>query len=796
MIKVYTITFKDIKERTVVIQINNQDLEEGETVALVPGASPFKTQEDDDYDPMAPFRSGTARISVKCTYGEIIPVTNNVQWHTTVRRAGTLVWSGYLRAEMGDMDFSAIPDEITYQADDMLGVLRYGHKYMSRSLTSFASLLQRTYLNIDNSTPVPARGEKPWQTLSELKAFPQNWIDNDENDQGVPEEVTEMQDVVESDIASFLGVTVRYYMNQFYMGSLFGTKFYKGQTEQIYEAIDGTEMTWTGFSTVKWENGIGRIVVESGGRNIEDGDMPDTDDDNMQVLSVGYMPPQESQDTSFQGYNCFYRILKPLAGCGIDVQEYPTNLVPSNRWSRLGVHILDTDIWNTDGERKYDFSFSRSYVFIGTGIPTISMNTLSMPRYSYTSRDESEAIARSRDMMMAGLNRPLLTLSSVVPIYAKNGGITIDMTYQEGELQTVYKQGISYRRVTGWGQDTDFSVAQTRAIVSLNLGDMWWNGTAWQSTQCTFAYMLNDTNNPVVKSLEMLFQGKKLAMPISGIMSGVLTFSFYGAYNAQIESEIVDTYTEYTCTWKPEELIKFSTLNIQYNPPLDLLTLGNTDKSRVGQNTIGFPDDNTKTFSLSLCSLHDDKAENWGMVYKDNNVIRTLHWPKLRDDWSPERLVLKKHVLALARTRTLATIAAECEYEDLPFRRIDMLGRTWYPLAVSTDWRDCKSEILAVDITDIMAELPAVGTDEESEGGDNTITVTASGSNVTLTMSDTLPVIVIVTWSTETDSGSALIPAGETTTTFNCGTTIQDERDIGFSATTSQGDTFNFVYDL
>lgn len=791
-VKLYTITFKDLQERTVVVRFINQDIDSGDTVALTPSDRPFVTTEDNDYDPMLPLRASTAQITVKCTHDAIVSIENNLQWAVVALRDDTVMWRGFLRAEMGDMDFSAVPDDITYQADDLLGTLAYTPKTLGSSQTTLYSLLEREYTMLDNSVPVPTRGDYPWETLSTLSAIPWNWVTTENNDEEIPENVPAMANTVEEDIAAFLGVTARYYNAKFYLGSLFGTKFYDSETEVTYDDIDGANLTWTGFSTIKWEQGVGLVEVDSGGNAISDADMPDTSNNNLTCTGYGYVMPQTERDTTLNGYNCFARYLEPTDGHGITLYQFSTG-TPGNIWSELGCHVLDVDIWETEGTRKYNFAFSRDYIFVGTGISTDG-TAISMDTFSYTSRYQTEAYETSLAAMHSGLTTPLLTLSSIVPIYADNGGITIDLTFQSATFETVTSGGYSYRKVTEWGSDTDFAVAATRALCSLQFGDYWWNGTSWQTTECTFFYMLNTDDNPVVKDLEMMFEGQKLAMEVSGVMSGVLVFKFFGAYWAN-ESSSEAEYTEYTCTWTPEDLIKLSTVEITYNAPLDLLEPNKTTIRHISQRTEAFPEDNVKSVTLSLCS-GGDIQNNWGFVYSGDDIIDTLHWPKLREDWKPERLVLKKNVLALSRLRSLATLTINCEYDDLPFRRIALDDRTWYPLAITTDWRDCESEVLVADITDIMAELPAVGTDEESTGGEYTITVTASSSSVTLTMETTLTVDTTIVWSTANTSGEVNIVAGNTTVTFDAGETIQDERDIGFSASTENDDTFTFVYDL
>ena len=104
------------------------------------------------------------------------------------------------------------------------------------------------------------------------------------------------------------------------------------------------------------------------------------------------------------------------------------------------------------------------------------------------------------------------------------------------------------------------------------------------------------------------------------------------------------------------------------------------------------------------------------------------------------------------------------------------------------------AKIFNVDITDIMSELPEVGTDEESTGGEYDIYVEIVGQYVSLTMETALNVDVTVQWSTDSHSGTVVIPRGTLDAEFDAGGQIHDEREIGFAASTPEGDTFNFIF--
>jgi len=194
----YSITFRDRKERLVEIAISNGQT--GSTKVLTPASSPLTTSEDNDSNPLLPIRATVAQIRVRCTHADILPIDNNLQWAVTIKRANSIVWRGYLRAELPDMDFSPIPEEITYTADDILGTLKYAQATLGTSRQTFTSLLTHTYTLIDNSMPVLAKGDSPIATLSALYAEAYNWKKQVEDANGHKTWENEMQDVLESDI--------------------------------------------------------------------------------------------------------------------------------------------------------------------------------------------------------------------------------------------------------------------------------------------------------------------------------------------------------------------------------------------------------------------------------------------------------------------------------------------------------------------------------------------------------------------------------------------------------------------
>ena len=778
----YTIEFKDAKERTVLVEITNSSIVSGTTKELQAAASPLTISEDSDLDPMKPLRSSVARITVVCGYEDLIPVQDDLQWAVKVKLSGTVVWQGWLRTDLPDASLSSVPGEILYVADDIIGSLAARNKTLFNERTALKNLIEITYDFIDNSIPVTDYGQAPWTTMNNLSVQGNNWKEYVENDEGIQEVKTDKAGVVEEDIAAFLGVCARSWKNHYFLGSIFGTKFYESSVERIYDIIDGSAFTWTGFHTVKGENGIGLISLESGGRIVESKSMPSISNGKFVVKSIGYMHPQTSHVS--YGLNCYQRLLAPAANSGISfVEKTNTEGTPLNILGQLGCHIADIDVWNEDGgEIPTNFSFTRCCLFVGKGLNG-NGNEPSLPSYTATSTIEDEAINTARSQMMNALlqSTPLLTIHNEV-IDTKDGGFTLKIDRREMTIEKVVVANFNHREL----QEIGGTSSPMGVLFTLRYGEYYWTGLENWSNQSTPILLFYGNGTPHsgqvnhMKTIDDLFNGEGMSMPTPGIMSGDVELRIYGIYNVTDTQDIVGSQIVYTATWAAEDIVNLE-IKLAYNQPLNLLDIQQEEKFKCSQNTAGFPEGNEKSVELSVCS-DADIVQNWGWVYNGNNIVKTLHWPKLRQYWKPERFVLKRNTLALSRNRQYATMNIECEYDDLPFRRVSFLGRTWYPLACKMDMQTCHSELLMFDITDIMAELPAVGTDEGSVGGSVVIVVSPAGHIVSLTLSEELDEDVEIEWSTAEHSGSFTIPAGEEEDSFDAGETIHEYRDLSIRA--------------
>lgn len=789
--KRYTIAFQDKSER--MVEINIEDTATlGQYTDLIGAESPLEISEDDDHDPLLPVRASVARIRVVCDYADVIQIQNDLQWAVSIQREGVVIWNGFLRTDMPDADLAAIPGEVFYIADDLLGCLKSIRKTLPRSRKTFQTLLERTYDFMDNSIPVLDRSGKPWETLQTLSVEPWNWMEQEENGDGIEEDEPDKANVVEQDIVQFLGVCARYWNNRFYLGSLFGTKFYEGEEEQTYDPIDGSTLEWTGFHSMKSVQGMGFVSVESAGKEIEDESVPSFKGNDFTVESYGYLPPQTDYVTA--GNNAYFRSLLPIENSGVWLKRFTQATEAGNILGKLGAHILDLDFWETQQTdlKKANFTFSRSLLFVGVGLGKDGTEYPITPDFTYSSSYSPDAVAGAFNLLCEGVTEPVAIFKSP-SVLAKDGGFTLKIEYSGISYSVTTYGGNQYRSINSVASPSE---SYQTVLFTLRFGDKYWGGTMWVDTPVYGMYRSTSVNPflYVRKDITYEFGGEGMALPVDGVMSGDVELCIYGCFDIVTTEDTSGGQLTYTTTISPEPVYNISKLELQYHAPLSVLDIQNRDSYRCSQRTSGFPVDNAKDVSLSLCS-EGPINDNWGWVYSGSNILKNLFWPKLRQEMKPEQLVLRKNVLALSRIRNYATLSVKCEYDDLPFRRVSFLNRTWYPLAVSTNMRMNISEVLMMDITDIMASLPSVGTDEESTGGDTPVVATAAYQIVTLTFSQALSVPATIRWSTSSSNGTATLVTGQTTVSFDAGETIADERDISI-AIEATGYTFNITWAL
>lgn len=748
--------------------------ETGDTKVLTPASSPLTTSEDNDSNPLLPIRATVAQIRVRCTHAEIIPIANNLQWSVTIKRDNALMWSGYLRAELPDMDFSTIPDEITYTADDVLGIMQYRQASTGSTRQTFAKLMSQQYKLIDNSMPVTAKGASATATLSALKAEAYNWKQEVNDRYGNTIVDDDMQDVVESDILQFLGMTARYYQGRVYLGSLFGSRYYDNGTLVIPELIDGSLFQWMGYHTVTWEQGMGNLTLTAVGRKIESKGLPGLSDENFDVESIGWAAPQTAHATAPGAYNCFMRVLKPVLGWVLDRSL-------DNVWDSMGGYVADYDIWTTQSpDNKTNYSFMRRLFFSGSQMNKNGMLD-EMPTFRITDRTSSSDVkARVDAAFYAWLDKqtPYIVCMSDGVILTNGGGFTLKVTPKVVKsTKTGETWETRHRRVTGF---EDLGNRVFGGIYRLQYGNRYWNGTEWQTTKC---YFIDGHDEIKTKTLSMGFEGEGMAMPVDGVQSGIVKLSFYGAYAESQGGNDDPGFSEYWASWYPTNYntspgfnwYMFEDFELVYHPPLDLLAVNKEDKRSLSYRTEKFPDTSSSSIELHLCS-EGNINNNWGWVYLSNGKkLKILHWPKAREDMMPEQMVLRRHALALGRMNRMATVTIDCEIADLPFQRISLDGRTWYPLCLNTNWQECSSELTLLDITDIMAQLPSVGDDEESTGYTRVLDI-AGGA--TFRLSAPIDEDLTIVWACYGKSGTSVIPAGGTSITVDTGGEIQEERDF------------------
>lgn len=748
----------------------------GDTKVLTPASSPLTTSENDDSNPMLPVRATVAQIRVRCTHADIIPIENNLQWSVTIKRNNTLMWAGYLRAELPDMDFSPIPDEITYTADDMLGIMTYRQASTGSTRQTFAQLMSQQYGLIDNSMPVTAKGASATATLSALLAEAYNWKQEVKDRYGNTVVDDDMQDVVEADILNFLGMTARYYRGRVYLGSLFASRYYDNGTLVIPELIDGSRFRWMGFHTITWEQGMGMLTLTAAGRKIESKELPGLGDENFEVEYLGWAAPQMSHATSPGAYNCFMRVLQPVMGWQMERS-------PGKVWDSLGGYVVDYDIWTTDSqEEKTNFSFTRRLFFSGSRLHMDGTRDV-MPTFRIADRtSESDVKTRVDADFYAWLDTqtPYIVCLSDGAIFTNGGGFTLKVTPKVVNSTLAGQTSARMRRVTGF---EDLGSRVFGGVYRLQYGGHFWNGTDWQTKPC---YFIDGENEIKKKTLSMRFEGDGMAMPVDGVQSGIVKLSFYGAYAYNHGVNEDQAYTEYWAEWYPTNYnaspgynwYMFENFELVYHPPLDLLAVNKEEERSLSYRTEKFPDTSSDSIDLHLCS-EGNISNNWGWVYLSNgSILQTLHWPKARADMMPEQMVLRRHALALGRMNRMATVTIDCEIADLPFQRIALDGRTWYPLCMKTNWQECASELTLLDITDIMAQLPAIGDDEEETGYTRVLDISSSNARTTFRLSAPIDEALTIVWACYGMSGTSVIAAGGTSITVNTGGDIQEERDF------------------
>jgi hypothetical protein len=446
------------------------------------------------------------------------------------------------------------------------------------------------------------------------------------------------------------------------------------------------------------EQGIGQIAVQAGGREMSSYKAPGFNANIWEVGTLGYLPPQE-HFVEGGDRNCFVRNLYPLRNSDMQTFYYKDDRFyeAGNFLGIWGAHMVDYDQWKDNGTPKPNFTFTRSLFVVGQSLDVESGEEFPIENETITSQPgfSSRALALAdavREMQQRRpLFVPLLTLR-ISALVANGGGLT----YSFDEVESDIRNGNDhYRYIFAVGGSRDL----TQFVFTLRFGNQYWQGLGW-GTEPILLY--EGYHNLLPKSFQNNFVGEgTYSAPINGFQTGDVELTFYGIWEPDYKQGGSPGAYTWQCVLKPRRAAILSGITLQYNPPLNLLDVGYKNTYTCSKRTAGFPEDNEKTLDLKLISDSAVK-ENWGWVYdSEGNKLKTLYQPQNRNSEKPERIVLNRNVAALSRNRQYATMSVECEYDHMPFRRVQFLGRTWYPLAVKTDLRTCFSEVLMFDITDI-----------------------------------------------------------------------------------------------
>ena len=687
-VKTLLVEFRDLKERLVQVSLEDQSVAFGYKGNLTPAAEPLTITEDDDHDPMLPIRSTVARIRVVSAYSDIIPVKNDLQWGVTIRRAGRVLWRGFLRTDIPTGNLGPTPSEVYYIADDVIGSLKAQRNELPEGKASLWNLLgfDASDPKFDDSLPTSTNGGHPSLTLRSLYVTPYNWMKEEDDVDGNPVDVPETADVVTGDILQFLGVCVRYWRDRLYVGGPFASGYWPNVLNKVaLPLIDGSTLRWTGFHNVFQDQGYGQLRLEASGRAIESQEAPELADQLFDVLAIGYLPPQTLPATA-NGYNCYYRYLKPRADSGIEV-FLPVGPAVVNFLCQMGGHIVDMDIWNDMEhlEDKANFNFQRFLILVGNDYLPDGAYGNKLPDFLVRGTTKDEAYATAIAQMKAYDMQPFYTVR-IPQVTVNGGGFTLTLDVKTCTVGRYTEGGSYYRRIDSI--DGALETAYSECLYSLRFGDKWWNGGEWQSEE-TRAFGLTSFMHTFVDG----FQGTGLSFPVEGLMSGDVELNIFGFWRD------VDTSTFPVVDFIPRSITLCAKVELRYNPPLDLYEVAKEDAYTIAGNAPDFPAENKKEVQLNLCSAGNVK-DNWGWVfYGLTNKLETLYDPRSGEPTKPEVIVFERQRTMLCRARNYVTLSVEADYEDLPFSRISFLGRTWYPLAVKANLRKCSSELLLLDIT-------------------------------------------------------------------------------------------------
>ena len=671
----YTSTQYDILNNVLTINIY-KDGYSGESTTIRCGVSPISTQEKNDEAIMYPVRTQTGKLTLidEDNIPDLVPSTYH-QYKIELLKNNVLVWTGFIKPEKIDQNWTIAPRELTFNLVSPVESLKSYYLSVSNGFNavSLASLIYESLVlsgisynkilfPIEFNPDSETNGNISVVNLLLMQISRYNFISENSNDDTDAADYEKFDsptahDILQS-VCTFFGWTLREYADNL----IFQSNFSNTYVEMNWSYLEGlaTSGTTTGYDALN----RGYVTTYPlSALNLDS-------DDHKESLVPGYkkikivaklnkvnvvFPTPESNEFTYQG---IVKLTPGVSGYRFCNKIY---LMHSHDFSikfkayKRGDKGFyeDTSIQTMTGTSIWS-EFFQNCVF-GAIFCSYDYYTASDDKKNYDFKDSicfRSALYNMTETSLEAL--PAVVMTSNEVSYYTNGCLYLTFTMKGLDLMDFNNLPVS-----------------GSYYMKLKIGSHYWNGKAWTTTESWFSVINTDANKcQDTKTLSMPYNGiSGYCMPINDVtLSGTVELTMASAYSASFDA-----------------IILMSGFKLAYAPLDNTDNTGNTKTEHTYiRFASGFADDMSEV-SLNMHSDTNDPSCYSKLYKKDGSNLDTMHDLVYGTNKHPEVLLLDRLEKAYAKpTNKLQLELTDNEYN--PLTHVTDGEKTYHNIALSHDW--------------------------------------------------------------------------------------------------------------
>ena len=719
----YRLEWEDWQGAACRLDIVDSETVRKDVVQLTPGATPFKTERDDDESPLAPLRDGTGTISVVGNHETLakLEVTSGCRYRVRLTRGGAVAWCGWLTGDVISQSYATAPDEFSLQCIDDVGALdlwkmtqqdfaKDGNEYTGNmNPVRISDVLAECFCHVNGAYAEPSSGAKDtltfvfpvecgtdlWQLKScvrRLAFFTDKDTENeeDEDTSGAFLEADSCRTALEK-ICTATGWSCSAQGLKIVFTSPRGSgsnveltfaELYAGTIPESSAAVGTLAPTPLGAHEISRYRGLHKGCVRAEVETFSDL-IPDLDDVGSFAKDCGTQTWGASSLTTKSFRAISYRCKNRLALLSYMMDLKSTVTDPKS--------VDDYDITPVTGLRPWDWN-----TIYRTNSETHGSVYSGLAKFDAFVADES----KTNYNFTTGLMATCWYACSANSIYRYiHYTPTVPLAVLRGYSVALLSGFLVFNaKITNYRFVPKIDSWTTKSLpVAIRVGNKYWDNTeqTWVAAKKVNYLPLDKTSGAAVndtKTLEMACSGASgLIIPITEELCGEVELSFYSApdygYAKNIAGDLMHlpylyyAITDVSLKFQNEDAVDFKDLPGHYN---------------YTQYTDGWQAD-SEVVSVYLHSTRDGQSGRGQLLTLSDGSYLPLE--KVNDK-RPEEWLLAKVAGFFLRPRRMVKITAQYDGTATPGDvYTDADGGVWSLLGVTeTDWLTGQSVLYMVDI--------------------------------------------------------------------------------------------------